>query len=155
MSERPATGPWPAPAGAGPADWPAVPGYEVLSELGRGGMGVVYKARQLSLGRVVALKVILGGSQAGAQARARLRAEAQAAARLAHPNIVQVYEVGEHDGLPYCALEFVPGGSLASRLGKAPLPADEVARLVESLARAIHHAHEQGVVHRDIKPSNI
>jgi serine/threonine protein kinase len=136
-------------------DLPRVRGYEVLEELGHGGMGVVYRARQVSLNRVVALKMILAGAYAGPQARARFRAEAEAAARLQHPNIVQIYEVGEQNGRHYCAMEYVDGGSLARRLAGAPLPARLAAQLVETLARAVHHAHERGIVHRDLKPANI
>jgi WD40 repeat protein len=138
-----------------PAPGPAVPGYEVFEELGRGGMGVVYRARQVSLDRVVALKMILAGVHAGAEDLARFRREAEAAARLQHPNIVQVYEVGEADGRPFIALEYVDGGSLADRLDGTPLPARAAARLVEALAGAVSHAHRQGVVHRDLKPANV
>ncbi len=134
---------------------PAVPGYEVLGELGRGGMGVVYQARHLGLKRPVALKVILSGEHADPRDLARFRAEAEAVARLQHPNIVQIFEVGEHDGRPYFALELVKGGSLAQRLAGAPLPATAAAELVETLARAMDYAHSQGVVHRDLKPANI
>src|SRR5262249_5451919 len=141
-------------AGGEPYD-AAVPGYEVLRELGRGGMGVVYEARQVALKRRVALKMILAGGHAGAKARARFRTEAEAAARLQHPNIVQIHEVGEHDGHPYLALEYVDGGTLAQRTAAGPQPPRAAARLVETLAGAIHHAHERGVVHRDLKPSNI
>jgi serine/threonine protein kinase len=103
----------------------------------------------------VALKVILAGAHAGTEQRDRFRREAEAAARLSHPNIVQVYEVGEHDGRPYCALEYVEGGSLARRLAAGALPPDGAARLVEVLARAVQHAHERNIVHRDLKPANI
>jgi serine/threonine-protein kinase len=118
-------------------------------------MGVVYKARQEKLNRLVALKRILAGSHAGELERARFRTEAEAVARLAHPNIVQVYEVGEHDGHPFLALELCLGGSLERKLGGTPLPAPEGARLVEALARATHAAHRQQVVHRDLKPANV
>jgi WD40 repeat protein/serine/threonine protein kinase len=140
---------------AGPAPLPAVPGYEVVRVLGQGGMGVVYLARQLGLNRPVALKMILAGACAGERERARFHTEAEAVARLRHPNIVQVYEVGEHDGRPYLALEYVEGGSLADRLGGTPQPARRAAELVEALARAVHDAHQQGVVHRDLKPANV
>jgi WD40 repeat protein/tRNA A-37 threonylcarbamoyl transferase component Bud32 len=131
-----------------------VPGYEVLGILGKGGMGVVYKARQTGLKRLVALKMILPGSL-GAGRVARFQAEAEAVARLVHPHIVQVYEIGEHGGRPYFSLEFVSGGSLAARLAKSPQPACASAALVETLARAVAYAHQQGVVHRDLKPANV
>ena len=134
---------------------PTVPGYEILSVLGRGGMGVVYKARQNSLKRTVALKMMLAGQHSGAHERVRFRIEAEAVARLQHPNIVQIHEVGESDGCPYCALEFVEGGSLASKICGNPLAAMEAARLVETLARAMQLAHSRNVVHRDLKPGNI
>jgi tRNA A-37 threonylcarbamoyl transferase component Bud32/uncharacterized protein (DUF433 family) len=133
----------------------AVPGYEVLSELGRGGMGVVYKARHVRLNRVVALKMILAGEHAGEEARSRFQTEAEAVARLQHPGIVQVFEVGEHDGHSFLALEFVEGGSLASRLSEEPWPPKEAAALVEKLARAVQAAHDKGIVHRDLKPENV
>jgi serine/threonine protein kinase len=138
-----------------PVDRIRIPGYEVLDVLGRGGMGVVYKARQTGLNRLVALKMVLAGVHAGPNAFARFRREAEALAQLQHPNIVQVYEVGEHDGLPYISLELVEGGSLASRLDGTPWPARSAAELVETLARAVHAAHERGVVHRDLKPANV
>jgi serine/threonine-protein kinase len=133
----------------------SVPGYEILSELGRGGMGVVYKARHVRLGRLVALKMILAGAHAGALGLARFRAEAEAVAKLQHPNIVQIYETGEHEGRPYFSLEFVEGGSLDARLHDGPLPVRAAAELVESLARAMDFAHQKGIVHRDLKPANV
>jgi WD40 repeat protein/serine/threonine protein kinase len=142
-----------APGGRAP--WPAAPGFEILDELGRGGMGVVYRAWQVRLRRLVALKMVLAGEYASEQALARLRVEAEAVARLQHPNIVQIYEVGEHLGRPYFALEYVDGGSLANQLGGKPVPARPAAQLVETLARAMHYAHQQGIVHRDLKPGNI
>jgi WD40 repeat protein/serine/threonine protein kinase len=135
--------------------WPAVPGYEILSELGRGGMGVVYQARHLALNRLVALKMVLAGPHAGPRELGRFRAEAGVIARLQHPNIVQIYDVGEVAGRPYFVLEFVAGGSLAQHLDGTPQPPRPAARLVETLARAVHAAHATGVVHRDLKPANV
>jgi hypothetical protein len=132
-----------------------VPGYKFLGELGRGGMGVVYQARQLGLQRTVAVKMILNGAQAGPKDLARFRAEAAAIARLQHPNIVQIYDVGEAAGRPYFVLEFVAGGSLAQHLRGTPQPVRPAAQLVETLARAVHAAHASGVIHRDLKPANI
>jgi hypothetical protein len=135
---------------------PSVPGYEVLGVLGRGGMGAVYQARHVRLKRVVALKVISAGAQAGPEELGRFRTEAEAAARLQHPNIVQIYEVGtygpggaEH---PYMALEFVEGGSLAQRPSAA---IGELVKIMVQVARAVQHAHERGVIHRDLKPANV
>jgi serine/threonine protein kinase len=133
----------------------AIPGYEIVGELGRGGMGVVYHARQVRPSRQVALKMILSGVHAGKADLERFRAEAEAVARLQHPNIVQVYEVGEHDGRPFFSLEYCDGGSLEQKLDGTPLPPREAARLVEVLAQAVQHAHERGVVHRDLKPANV
>jgi tetratricopeptide (TPR) repeat protein/predicted Ser/Thr protein kinase len=146
-AERTPVGP---PGGA-----PDVPGYEVLSELGHGGMGVVYKARQVSLNRSVALKVLLAGPRAGARGLSRFQSEAEVLARLQHPNIVQVYEVGEHEGRAFFAMEYVAGASLSAHIAGTPRPAREAARLVADLARAMHFAHERGVVHRDLKPQNV
>jgi WD40 repeat protein/tRNA A-37 threonylcarbamoyl transferase component Bud32 len=147
------------PPGSQPAaellGWPTVPGYEVLGELGRGGMGVVYKARQAKLNRVVALKMILAGAHAGEAELARFRTEAEAIARLQHPHIVQIHEVGEHNGLPFFSLEFCAGGSLEKKLAGTPLPPRDAAALVERLAQAMHAAHAKGVVHRDLKPANV
>ncbi|MBI2823851.1 MAG: serine/threonine protein kinase [Planctomycetia bacterium] len=128
---------------------PAVPGYEILEVLGRGGMGVVYKARQVSLSRIVAIKMLSGGS------RARFRVEAEAIARLQHPNIVQIHEVGEAQGQPYFSQEHIAGGSLADRLDGAPWSAKAAARLVRTLAEAMHFTHSRGIVHRDLKPANV
>jgi tetratricopeptide (TPR) repeat protein/predicted Ser/Thr protein kinase len=132
-----------------------VPGYQILGELGRGGMGVVYKARQKALKRLVALKMILSGVHASPKVRERFRIEAEAVARLQHPNIVQIYEVGEHDGQPFLTLELVAGGNLAHKVAGAPRPPRLAAELAETLARAMHHAHQHGIVHRDLKPANV
>src|SRR5262245_25013688 len=134
---------------------PAVPGYEILGEVGRGGMGVVYQARQLGLDRTVALKMVLTGIHTGPKELARFRAEAAAIARLQHPNIVQIFDVGEAAGRPYFVLEFVAGGSLAHYLQGTPQPVRPAAQLVETLARAVHAVHVNGVIHRDLKPANI
>jgi serine/threonine protein kinase/WD40 repeat protein len=132
-----------------------VAGYTLLKELGRGGMGVVYQARQICPARVVALKVLLVAAHADAERRARFLGEADAIARLQHPGIVQVYEVGQHDGLPFLALKYVAGGSLAERIKGQPQPPRQAAELVEALSGAVQHAHERGIVHRDLKPANI
>jgi WD40 repeat protein/serine/threonine protein kinase len=129
--------------------------YEVLAEVGQGGMGVVYKARHRRLRRLVALKMVLSGQFATAIQLRRFQVEAELAARAQHPHIVQVYEIGTHEGRPFLAMEWVEGGSLADRLDGKPWPARAAARLVETLARAIHAAHGQGVIHRDLKPANI
>jgi serine/threonine-protein kinase len=129
--------------------------YELVVELGRGGMGVVYQARQVSLDRMVALKMVLRGATASAGDLARFRAEAEAVARLDHPGIVPVYEVGELDGQPYFSMKFVAGTTLARRLAEGPLPPREAAEMLAPVCRAIHFAHKQGVLHRDLKPSNI
>lgn len=129
--------------------------YDILAELGRGGMGVVYKAFDRKLGRLVALKVILSGGHASSTERQRFQFEVEAAARLQHPNIAQVYEVGENNGQPYMAMEYCAGGTLDAQLRDQPQPAREVAQMVATLADALHHAHEAGIVHRDIKPANV
>lgn len=131
----------PPTAGAAAPAWTNVPGYETLEQLGRGGMGVVFKARQIKLNRLVALKMILSGPYAEAKELARFRTEAEAVARLQHPNIVPIHEVGEHDGRPFLVLEFMDGGSLEKKLQGEPQPPGPAAQLVETMARAMHAAH--------------
>jgi WD40 repeat protein len=140
-----------APSGAA-AELPKVPGYEVLDLLGEGGMGVVYRARHPGLDRMVALKLLRGGS---GTRLARFRAEALADARLQHPNIVQIFEIGEYQGLPYLALELLEGGSLEATIAGKPQAPRATAELVVVLARAIQYAHSRGIVHRDLKPGNL
>jgi serine/threonine protein kinase/photosystem II stability/assembly factor-like uncharacterized protein len=135
--------------------WPAITGFEVLDELGHGGMGVVFKAKQLSLKRIVALKMLLAGAFPGAHALARFRTEAEAIARLQHANIVHVYDVGEQEGFPYIAMEFVDGGSLGQQLARQLPPPRQAVELLLPLVRAMHHAHQKGIVHRDLKPANV
>jgi serine/threonine-protein kinase len=137
------------------AIFPCVKGYEILGVLGRGGMGIVYKARQIALDRLVALKMVLAGIHAAPDELGRFRSEAEAVAKLQHPNIVQIYEVGDCDGRPYLSLEFVGGGSLAQKLNGLPIPSAQAAALMATVARAIHAAHERGIVHRDLKPANV
>ncbi len=134
---------------------PKVPGYHILGEIGRGGMGVVYRARHASLNRLTALKMILGGSHVGERERDRFRREAEAVAALQHRHIVQIYEIGQSDGTPYLALEYIEGGTLEQYIDGTPWPFGGAAKLVETLARAIHCAHERGIVHRDLKPANV
>lgn len=133
----------------------AIPGYQILEELGHGGMGVVFKARQVRANRLVALKMILSGELARVEDIARFKTEAEALAQLQHPNIVQIYDVGEWEGIPYFSLEFCPGGSLETTLNTAPLAPAEAAALVEKLARAMAAAHGNGIIHRDLKPANV
>ena len=133
----------------------SVPGYEILKELGRGGMGVVYQARQKGLNRLVALKMILSGDHAGAAELDRFRREAESVAALQHPNIVQIFEIGEVEGRPYLAFEYIEGGSLAQQLGGTPWSSRTAAELIEVLSRAVQFAHDRGIVHRDLKPGNI
>jgi WD40 repeat protein len=134
---------------------PRIPGYELLEKLGPGGMGDVYKARQLMPPRLVALKMIKEGMLASPALRLRFRREAEAVARLQHPNIVPIYEFGEHEGRPFFTMEYLEGGTLQQKLGGVPQPVKDSARIVEILARAIHAAHLHQVIHRDLKPSNI
>ncbi len=134
---------------------PRIPGYDILQQLGEGGMGVVYRARQVGLNRLVALKMIRGGSQVRPDHRARFSIEAEAVARLRHPNILQIYDFGEADGMPFVSLELLEGGSLADRLDGTPQPARSSAELIQTLAIAIVAAHQAGIIHRDLKPSNV
>ncbi|TWU29690.1 serine/threonine protein kinase [Bythopirellula polymerisocia] len=129
--------------------------FELSEEIGRGGMGIVYRARQRSLGRDVALKLILQGAQASPTDKARFQAEVAAAARLEHPNIVPIYEVGESDGWQYFGMQLITGQTLAKRIALGPVPEEEAVRLVLNIARAIAYAHSRGVIHRDLKPANI
>jgi WD40 repeat protein/tetratricopeptide (TPR) repeat protein len=145
----------PAPAAPRERPLPAIAGYEILGELGRGGMGVVYRARQVRLNRPCALKMILGGAHADAPAAVRFLAEAEAVARLQHPNVVQIHHVGEADGLPYFELEYVDGGSLEKALDGTPWHERRAAELVEALARGVAEAHRLGIIHRDLKPANV
>jgi serine/threonine protein kinase len=131
------------------------PGYALLEVLGEGGMGVVWKARQEGLNRIVALKRLRSSDKYSPEALARFRREAESVARLHHPNIVQIYEVGEQEGEPFLALEYVGGGTLAQMLAAEPIATTQAAALIETLALAIHHAHQHGIVHRDLKPGNV
>ncbi len=147
FDHRPASEPVPLPESFGD--------FEMLHELGRGGMGVVFLARQKSLDRLVALKMILHGALSSESDRARFRAEAGAAAKLVHPNIVTVHEIGEHNGRPYFCMQYVEGETLARRLTRGPLAPRDAAQLVAAIALGVDHAHRQGIVHRDLKPSNV
>jgi len=129
--------------------------YELIEEIARGGMGVVWKARQVSLGRIVAVKMIVSGQFASAAEMQRFRVEARATAALQHPGIVAIHEVGEHDGLLYFSMDFVEGRNLAQIIRDGPWPARRAAECVNDVAQAIHYAHEHGVLHRDLKPSNV
>jgi tetratricopeptide (TPR) repeat protein/tRNA A-37 threonylcarbamoyl transferase component Bud32 len=143
----------PAPSGAEP--WTTIDGYELLEELGRGATGVVYKARERRLSRLVALKTISESAFSSPAQRRRFLAEAEAIARVRHPHIIPIHAVGEDRGRPYISLEYAEGGSLARRLAGGPMPPRDAAGLVEALARAVEAAHRAGVVHRDLKPSNV
>ncbi len=134
---------------------PRIPGYDILQHLGEGGMGIVYKARQVGLNRLVALKMIRGGSQVRPDHRARFSIEAEAVARLRHPNILQIYDIGEVDGMPYVSLELLEGGSLTDRLDGTPQSGRSSADLLRVLSQAIVAAHQAGIIHRDLKPSNV
>jgi eukaryotic-like serine/threonine-protein kinase len=129
--------------------------FEILEEIGRGGMGVVYKAWEKSLKRHVALKMILGGAHASGVDLVRFRSEAQSAAGLNHPNIVPVYKVGEQDGQAYFSMKYVAGSTLAECVKQGPLPPRQAARLLAAVSRAVQHAHQNGILHRDLKPANI
>src|SRR5437764_6236987 len=129
--------------------------YELLAEVGRGGMGVVYRARQVDLDRVVALKMVLAGSMASPEQLARFQAEAKVAARVQHPHVIQVFETGHVNGLPYLVMQYVEGCSLADRLRGRPLDRESAVRIVAAVARAVADLHAHGIVHRDLKPSNI
>src|SRR5438876_529553 len=133
----------------------AIAGYDLLEQVGRGGTGIVFRARDRKLGRIVALKLLRAGALAEIVQRARFLREARATAGLQHPGIVQIFEVGEDAGCPFLALEFVSGQTLARRLADGPLTTREAATLVEQLARAVAYAHSHGIVHRDLKPANI
>jgi serine/threonine-protein kinase len=137
------------------AELPEIPGYEVEALVGRGGMGLVYKTRHLRLNRLVALKMLITGSYAGPRERARFQRESEAVARLRHPNVVQVYDVGEHEGRPYFTMEFVDGGTLSQALAGTPQSSTKAAEAVATLARAVQAAHASGIIHRDLKPSNV
>jgi serine/threonine-protein kinase len=137
-----------------PEPLPVIPGYDVLRVVDRGGMGVVYEARQLRLGRTVAIKMI-SAARLRPKFVTRFVREALAAARLQHANFVQIFEIGEVNGRPFFSMEFVSGGSLADLLARQPLPVRRTAELLETLARAVHAAHERGIVHRDLKPANV
>src|ERR1051325_10068929 len=153
-ADRP-TGSVPNPSRAAPQKVHYFGDYELLQEMARGGMGVVWKARQVSLKRILAVKLLLAGKFSSAEFVKRFQAEAEAAANLQHPNIVAIHEVGEHEGQHYFSMEFVEGQSLAERARENPLPPELAAEYMQTIAEAIHYAHERGVLHRDLKPSNI
>ncbi|HMJ89876.1 MAG TPA: serine/threonine-protein kinase, partial [Candidatus Acidoferrum sp.] len=129
--------------------------YELLEEVARGGMGVIYRARQISLNRIVALKMILAGQFASKEEVLRFRREAEAAAHLQHPNIVRIHETGERDGHHYFSMDYIEGRTLSDIVRDGPLPAQRAAKYTRTIAEAIHYAHSQGVLHRDLKPSNV
>lgn len=129
--------------------------YELIEEIARGGMGVVWRARQVSLNRTVAVKLMLAGSFAGADSIRRFRTEAEAAASLQHPNIVAIHEVGEHEGRPFFSMDYVEGQNLAALVRDRPLSAQRAAAYLKTITEAVHYAHQRGILHRDLKPSNI
>src|SRR5258706_935949 len=137
------------------SELPSIPGYAIETVLGRGGVGIVYGARHLLLRRPVALKMLLAGAYAGRVERARFQREAQAVAALRHPHVVQVHDVGEHDGRPYFTMELMEGGSLADRLGGVPQPSGQAVLMLIAIAGAVHKAHLAGIIHRDLKPANV
>src|ERR1043165_1537914 len=129
--------------------------YELIEEIARGGMGVVFKARQVSLNRIVAVKMILAGQFARDAEVQRFRAEAESAAQLQHPNIVAIHEVGVRDGQHFFSMDFVEGQNLSELVGNRPLASNQAARYLKAITEAIHYAHQRGILHRDLKPSNI
>ena len=143
------------PLGSTPLTYPYFGDYELREEIGRGGMGVVYKGRQVSLNRWVAIKVLLHGPFTGDEDVQRFCAEAEVVARLRHPNIVAIYEMGVQDGHHFFSMEYIQGMSLAQKAHHQPLPAAQAARYVQIAAEAVHYAHQQGVAHRDLKPANV
>src|SRR5215471_8827279 len=144
-----------AESNAGPEQLRRFGDYELLQEIARGGMGVVYKARQVSLNRTVALKMILAGRLASAADVQRFRGEAELAARLQHPNIVAIHEIGQQDGQPYFSMDYVEGQNLGEFVGQKPLPPKQAAKLLQTMAEAMQYAHGQGILHRDLKPTNV
>ena len=145
----------PPPEDENDVAWTTFGGLELFEEIGRGGMGVVYRARQTGLDRTVAVKVLLRAQFASAEERERFQREAQAAARLQHPGIVGIHEVGEDEGVPWFSMDHIAGHSLEQAVREHPMEAMQAARCVQSVATALQHAHDHGVLHRDLKPSNI